>query len=121
LNSPLIKDGALSLDSRGLLVSGPDIQTQMPVTLVAYRCMYDDKVNSGLIPYLDSIPIDGFSTNQISYIVSSAYAPIMISQQLISDLTIGVKPFTIDASTVYIKIKATDKEGSPITLNWINP
>lgn len=119
MNSPLIKNGALSLTPQGLLQGAPDIETQMPVTISAYKCMYSSNVDSQLIPYFSGIPLGGFSTDAITNIVSAAYQPIMIADGLISDLTISAAPLTIN--TVLIKVNAIDKEGSPISLNWTNP
>ncbi len=119
MNSPLIKNGALSLTPEGLLQDAPDIETQMTVTVGAYQCMYSNLVNSQLIPYLTSIPVGGFSTNATINIVKSAYQLIMIATGLISGLTISVVPLTV--STILIKINAIDKKGSPISLNWTNP
>lgn len=117
--SPLIKDGALSIDEQGLLIDAPDIQTQMTVTVSAYNCMYDSNVESQLIPYLTSIPVNGWSSTAIINIISSAYKLIMIPLGLIYGLKIATSPLT--PNTIQIKINATDKEGASVSLNWINP
>ncbi len=117
--SPLIKDGALSINEQGLLIDAPDIQTQMTVSVSAYNCMYDSNVESQLIPYLTSIPVRGWSSIAISNIVSTAYKLIMIRQNLISGLKIASKFLTLN--TIQIKISAIDQEGTPVSLNWVNP
>lgn len=119
MDSPLIKDGALSLTPQGLLQDAPDIVTQMTVTLSAYQCMYNALINSGLIEYLKGIPKGGFSTTAVTNIVTAAYTPILIAQNIISNFTVAVRSLTIN--TIFIKINAVDQFGNPITLNWTNP
>ena len=116
--SPLIKDGALSLTTNGDLATDLDIVTQMVVALTAYHCIYDSTINSEVIPYLDNQSVSFTNRPALTNIVVSAYQSL-ISQNIISNLEVGVKPTTI--STVNIKISAVDSSGNQVSLNWINP
>lgn len=115
--SPLIKDGDLVLDDAGQLESAPDIVTQCTVSVGAYHCMYDSAINSGLIPFLEGIPIGGRNNQAIVNIVKAAFQPL-ISQNLLSNLTIGVVVQTL--SYITIKIKAIDPQQNPVSLSWSN-
>lgn len=115
--SPLISNMQLSLDAKGDLTFAPDIQTQMPVTLTAYHCIYDYTIDSGLLPYLRSIPSGGFNVDTITTIVTAAYQTL-ISQGVITDLQIAVIP--VSTSYVTINITAQDASGNTVTLNWDN-
>lgn len=115
--SPLIENGRLSLSSDNNLVMGPDIKTQMPVTLTAYHCIYDYTIDSKLIPYLNSIPNNGFNINTITNIVTTAYQSV-ISKGIITDLQIAVIPITTNYVT--INITAQDANGEPVVLKWNN-
>lgn len=116
--SPLIKDGALSLTENGDLVSDLDIITQMATALAAYHCIFNDYMNSQLIPYLDNKAISFTNRPAISNVCVNAYQ-YLITQKIISNLTVSVKPQTI--STIKIDISAIDTQGNNIELNWTNP
>lgn len=118
MESPLIQNGQLTLDTHGQLTSAPDIQTQMNVTVGAYNCIYDANLNSFLVTYLADIPQGGFSSTTITNIVVAAYTSTMIAQKLISNLQVSVRQDTI--SYVTINIKAIDAEGNPLSLSWTN-
>jgi len=115
--SPLIANGSLSLNTSGDLMMSPDIQTQMPVSLAAYNCIYDYTINSQLIPYLSSIPVGGFTPNTIKNIITNSYKSL-IKQGIITNLQISV--VFITQSVVNININAADAIGNPITLTWDN-
>jgi hypothetical protein len=116
--SPLIKNGALSLTANGDLQDDLDIVTQMTVTVGAYNCIYDPNVDSGVIPYLFSIPVGGFRQNTLTYIITSAFQSF-ITNNVISDLTIAILAQVL--SEVSIRITAVDLEGNQISLTWTNP
>ena len=115
--SPLIANGVLSLSSTGDLMPAPDIQTQMTVGIAAYHCIYDSTVNSGLIPYLDGIPVGGFNNNALTSIVVAAYKP-MITANLITNLQVAILAQVL--SNVTIKASATDNQGNDTVLSWSN-
>jgi hypothetical protein len=116
--SPLIQNGELVLTDQGLLQAAPDIQTQMNISVSAYDCIYNSKLQSDLIPYLSGIPRGGWNLNAINNIVVAAYALTMIPQKLISNLTVTTIPQTLNFIT--IKISALDRENNPIQLTWNN-
>ncbi len=115
--SPLISNGQLSLTNTGDLVTAPDIQTQMTVTLTAYNCIYDYTIKSALITYLRTIPVGGFNANTIKNIITSAYQTL-IQQSIITNLQIAVIPIT--SQYITINITADDAQGMPIVLTWDN-
>lgn len=114
--SPLIQDGDLVL-SDGKLQDAPDIQTQMTVTVAAYNCIYDEDLNSQLIPYLNSIPSGGINNNTISNIIKSAYSSLILNKTLNK---LGVAVIAQASNYLEIKIAATDSGGNPVTLSWGN-
>lgn len=116
-NSPLIANGVLSLSPTGDLMSAPDIQTQMTVAIGAYHCIYDNTVDSLLIPYLSSIPIGGFKNNTITNIVVNAYKP-MITANLITNLQVAILAQVL--SNLTIKVSAIDNQGNSAVLSWSN-
>ena len=113
--SPLIKDGALSLDANGQMVLAPDIITQCTVTIAAYNCMYNPAVNSGLIPYLKGIPFGGRTDQAVVNIVKAAFQ-VLIVQNLVVNLSIGVVQAT--ANSITIKVNLTDPQQNPVSLSW---
>lgn len=115
--SPLIENGDLQLDATGQLVGAPDIVTQCTVTVGAYNCMYDSRINSALIPYLTSIPIGGRNNQAIVNIVTAAFQVLLI-QNLLANLGISTVAQTV--SYVTIKISATDPQQNPVSLSWSN-
>lgn len=116
--SPLIKDGVLALSNSGDLIMAPDIETQATITLSAYNCIYDNNLNSRLIPYLNSIPKNGINTNNITNIITSAYQPTLLKNNVISDLKISVVP--VGVSYINIKINMIDYNNNQVLLNWDN-
>lgn len=116
--SPLIVDGDLQLSPSGDLQVAPDIETQMPVTLTAYNCIYNTEINSQVIPYLDGIPANGFRRNTLTNLIAEAYQ-LLIVPRIITNLQIAVG----DPIQNYVKINifAVDNEGTEVKFGWINP
>lgn len=115
--SPLIQNGDLVRNVNGQITLAPDIQTQCTVTVSAYDCMYNPDIDSGLIPYLNSIPVGGRNTATLSNIVSQAFQ-ILISENLLSNLIISA--MIIALNYVTIKIQAVDQQQNPVNLSWSN-
>lgn len=116
-SSPLIQNGDLVLSNTGNLEYAADVVTQMTVTVAAYNCIYDYSINSGLIPYLSSIPVGGRNPNTIVNIVAAAYQSL-ISAGIITGLQVAI--VFQSASYITINITATDANGSPVVLSWSN-
>jgi len=115
--SPIIQNGQLMMTGNGNLLFAPDIQTQMPVTITAYNCIYNYVIASGLIPYFQSIPKGGFTSVEIVSIITRALQ-ILITDNVITDLKVSVQFVT--QNVVAIKISAIDAVGTPVSLTWDN-
>lgn len=118
-NSPLIENGTLTLTKNGDLVIAPDIKTQMYVSITGYNCIFDDTLESSLIPYINNIPVGGRQQNSFVSIIKNALTPVMIGQGLINNVQIFV--YFPTYNSVKINIDANDSDNNPITLNWTNP
>lgn len=116
--SPLIVNGDLQLAVSGDLQSAPDIETQMPVTLTAYNCIYNPEINSQVEPYLTGIPKNGFARNTLTNLIVSAYQ-LLITPGIIRDLAVAIG--TPIQNYVNIKIAAIDNAGNEVKFSWINP
>lgn len=116
--SPLIKNQRLAINSaNGDLVFAPDIQTQMAVTLTAYNCIYNARINSKIIPYLFKLQGGAINVNSLTQAVKNAYQ-ILISSNYITNLQIAIQFVT--QNNVIINIKAADINNQFITLTWDN-
>lgn len=116
--SPLIVNGDLQLTSSGDLQASPDIQTQMPVTLTAYNCIYNPEINSQVEQYVTGIPKNGFARNTLTNLIVSAYQ-LLTTPGIINNLDIAIgNPIQ---NYLTIKIKAVDNEGNEVKFSWINP
>jgi len=119
--SPLIQDGDLVLGADGQIVMDVDIKTQATVTVGAYNCMYNLNINSGLIPYIEGIPVNGRSNGAVINLVVAAFQ-VLLSADLLSQLTVSVVTAVTVAQVNYItlKIQAVDQNQNQFSLSWSN-